>query len=157
MKKIMIFLTIIMSFVLNISNTYALDIKIENVKVLDKSDKITVDTTTASDLTITPKVTFHNINDYVIYKITFTGTNLSKYQISEVKDNNTSEYIKTSYRYDKTLSSPLYITMKYQNATSSLTLNDINISITLAGEGGVIPINNSSNNSNNGYNPQLHQ
>ena len=155
MKKFIAFLTIIISFIFNISNVHALDIKVDNVKVLDKSDTITVNTTTTSGLTITPKITFHNVSDYVIYKITFSGTDISKYEIAKVADNNTSEYIKTSYKYDKTLSSPLYITIKYQNATSNLSLNDINVSITLTGEGGAVVINDPGNGGgNSGSNPQ---
>ena len=155
MKKFIAFLTIIISFIFNISNVHALDIKVDNVKVLDKSDTITINTTATSGLTITPKITFHNVSDYVIYKITFTGTDLSNYEIAKVADNNTSEYIQTSYKYDKTLYIPLYITMKYQNATSSLSLNDINVSITLTGEGGAVVINEPGNGGgNSGSNPQ---
>ena len=141
MKKLVLGLIIIMTFFINISRAYALSISIDDIKVLDKNNGISVNNVTNNELTIRPTITFNNVGDYVIYKITFKGTDVSKYKINGVADNNQSEYITTTYKYKETLESPLYITMTYKNkAAKDTSLDDINLKIALVGEGEEVTI-----------------
>lgn len=136
MKKIIILITIITTFLLTIPKVYALDVDIEEIKILDKNDNITIDNITADNLTLIPKITFNEVNDYVIFKVIFKGKDINKYEILKISDNNKSENIRTSYKYDKTLEKPLYITMVYENGSDKeTTINNINIIMELVGEG----------------------
>ena len=135
MRKILFLVTIIISFILSISNVYALDISINEIKILDKSDDITVGNVTANNLTITPNITFNKINDYVIYKINFKGKDIKKYKIENITDNNKSDNIKITYDHKETLNESLYMIIKYEKEVKdTLSLNDINITINLLGE-----------------------
>ena len=135
MRKLLILVTIIISFILSISNVYALDISINEIKILDKSDDITVGNVTANNLTITPNITFNKINDYVIYKINFKGKDIKKYKIENITDNNKSDNIKITYDHKETLNESLYMIIKYEKEVKdTLSLNDINITINLLGE-----------------------
>ena len=102
MRKILFLVTIIILFILEIPHIYALDISINEIKILDKSDDITVGNVTANNLTITPNITFNKINDYVIYKINFKGKDIKKYKIENITDNNKSDNIKITYKYKET-------------------------------------------------------
>lgn len=148
MKKIIIIITIITTFLLSISTVYALDISVKEIKILDKNDNISIDSITSDNLTIIPKITFNEVNDYVIYKVFFKGKDISNYEVLKISDNNASENIKTTYKYDKTLESPLYITMAYKNGSDKeTTINNINIIMELVGNGETeqIILNSSSN------------
>ena len=145
MKKLVLGLIIIMTFFINISRAYALSISIDDIKVLDKNNGISASNVTNNELTISPTITFNNVGDYVIYKVTFKGNDVSKYKINGVADNNQNNYITTTYKYKETLESPLYITMTYKNKSAKDTsLDDINLKITLVGEGEevTIPVRN---------------
>ncbi len=157
MKKIIKILTIlIISFTLMMPKISALNIKVSEVKVLDKSDTITAKSVTADNLIINPSITFNNVSDYIIFKVSFKGSDINKYIIKNITDNNKSNYIKTSYNHDETLSDPLYITMKYEEPLQeeNYSLKDITVTINLIGEDGeidipVIPSSSSSSSEDN--------
>ena len=137
MKKIFFLLTIFISFILFIPNTYALDISIKDIEILDKSDDVKISNVSRDNLMITPNITFSNPNEYVVFKVTFKGNDINNNRLLSVSDNNESEYIETKYKYDDYLSSPLYITMTYLNkAEKDLSLKDIYTTLNLINENG---------------------
>lgn len=132
MKRLIKMLTMFTTFILGICNVYALDISIDEIKVLDRSENMTISNVTSNNLTITPSIVFNNIGDYVTFKVTFKGSDIKNNKIISVTDNNNSDYIGIKYKYDDTLSSPLYITMYYEKgSTEKTTLSDVGITINL--------------------------
>ena len=65
MKRLIKMLTMFTTFILGICNVYALDISIDEIKVLDRSENMTISNVTSNNLTITPSIVFNNIGDYV--------------------------------------------------------------------------------------------
>ena len=110
MKKILVFITALFTF--SFINVNALDISIDSVKVKDKSDNTVVGDTKIEGLTLTPNIEFKNAGDSVTYEVTLKSNDKNAYQIKSITDNNSSG-IKTTYSYDKDLSKPVLITMKY--------------------------------------------
>ena len=136
MKKLILVVITIMAFLFSAFKVYALDISIDDVKIFDISSGVSVSNITSNKLTISPKIAFNNINDYVIYKISFKGSNLKKYTVKTITDNNKSEYIKTSYKYGDSLLEPVYLTLLYSNPSSeNTTFNNIKINISLVSDG----------------------
>lgn len=117
-----------MTFIVVI-NVNALDINIDEVNIKEKSDKTIVDNTDITNLTITPDIEFSEVGESVTYEIKLKNNTNNKYRIKEIKDNNTNEYIKTSYKVGNSISDPIYITFKYDKKTSNLDFNDTKISI----------------------------
>ena len=137
MKKLVKILIIITTFLFNISSVFAIDINIKEVKVYDKNDTITVSNISLDNTKITPEITFNKINDYVTYKVVFKGKDTIKYKIKNISDNNKSEYIRTTYSSKEDLTSPVFITLEYhKEASKSISLNDINVVVTLEDESG---------------------
>ena len=95
-------------------------------------------------LSISPNMVFHKTGDSITYRVALSNPDLRKYRIANVVDNNTDEYIKISYDYDKSMSSmdkAVYITIKYDKYIEfgePFEMNDINITITIEEE--VIPV-----------------
>ena len=95
-------------------------------------------------LSISPNLVFHKTGDSITYRVALSNPDLRKYRIANVVDNNTDEYIKISYDYDKSMSSmdkAVYITIKYDKYIEfgePFEMNDINITITIEEE--VIPV-----------------
>ena len=134
MRRINILMTIIVSLIFAISNVYADDISIKTVKVFDSS--VSSAKVSASSLTVIPEVTFKDVNDYIILKLDFKGSNLSKYTINGISDNNSNTYVKTAYSYKDTLKDSVFMTIVYTKKTNSkVTLNDIKINMNLKYEG----------------------
>ena len=159
MKKIILLLTIFISFILFIPNIYALDISINDIEVLDKSDDVKISNVSRDNLTITPNITFTKPSDFVIFKIFFKGNDLKNNKIISITDNNNSEYIKTKYDYKETLDTPLYITITYLNKIdSNLTLKDLYITINLEDENSeeesIVINNENKENNTTSTNPQ---
>ena len=74
MKKIIIIITIITTFFFFLSTVYALDISIDEIKVLDRSENMTISNVTSNNLTIMTSESFN-------IKSTYTNLN----QISKGK------------------------------------------------------------------------
>ncbi len=144
MKKFILFLIMILASFVRMQNVYALDASINETKIFDKSDTLTIKNVSFDDLTITPSAEFNNIGDYVTLKVDFKGSGLNQNKILSVTDNNRSEYINITYKHGDTLKYPLYITMVYKNAANEkVNLDDITITINLEEESsGAVPIEN---------------
>ena len=112
MKKLLILVIAIIT--VGIINVNALDISIDSVKVKDKSNNTVVGETKIEGLTITPDITFNNIGDEVTFEVTLKSNDKKAYQIKNITDDNKGN-IKTTYTYDKDLSKPILLTIKYDS------------------------------------------
>lgn len=66
--------------------------------VKEKSDKVESDIS-VSNGNVTNNLTFHKLNDYIVYKLTFKNNDTKDYVIKSISDNNSNEHIK--YEYDQ--------------------------------------------------------
>lgn len=124
MKKVLVFL--ITFFTFNLLNVNALDISIDSVKVKDKSDNTIVGETRIEGLTLTPDITFNNVGDEVTFEVTLKSNDKKAYQIKNITDDNKGN-IKTTYTYDKDLSKPILLTIKYDS--NGEKIDKVNFSI----------------------------
>lgn len=66
--------------------------------IKEKSDKVESDVS-VSNGSVTNNLTFHKVNDYIVYKLTFKNNDSKDYVIKGISDNNSNEHIK--YEYDQ--------------------------------------------------------
>ena len=158
MRKLVLVLIMMILFLLGTCHVYALDISIDEIKVLDKSNNIIVNSITSEGLTFIPSITFNNVDDYITFKIFLKGNNLSNYKISGINDNNISTYIKTTYKYNETIDQPIYVTLLYNRASGTdTTIDNIAINISIISNGNEVVVTNNQNNDvkqNTSSNPQ---
>lgn len=69
-----------------------------DAKIKEKSDAVEA-TVSVSDGKVVNNLTFHKVNDYIIYTLTFKNNDSKDYVIKGITDNNASEYV--SYDYDQ--------------------------------------------------------
>ena len=79
------------------SNVYALDIKVDDVKIKDKSSSIDTDLLNFNDNEVETNIVLDNLNDFINYEIELINNDKEKYILDGITDNNTSEYIKIEY------------------------------------------------------------
>ena len=75
------------------------DFKIKEATISDKSELVTGSITGIDGENITNDITFHKLDDYVVYKIVIKNNDEIKITINSMKDDNNNEYI--IYDYDK--------------------------------------------------------
>ena len=112
MKKLLILVITIIT--VGIINVNALDISIDSVKVKDKSNNLEVGEVQVEGLTLTPTINFENEEDFVTYEINLKSNDKKAYQIKSITGDNNGN-IKTTYTYDKDLSKPILLTIKYDS------------------------------------------
>lgn len=113
-------------------NVNALDVSIDSISIKDKSDKTLVGNIDMNNLTITPNIEFSEVGESVTYEIKLKNNSKNKYWIKEIKDNNTSGFVKTSYKTGNSINDPIYVTFRYDKKTNNLAVSDINIMIETA-------------------------
>ena len=98
MSVIFFLMFIVSLFNLSMASSTNTIFKIENVDIIEKSDSIdnTLDSFTNGE--VVSSTVFHNIGDYVLYKLTIKNDTSNNYIIKSVYDNNTNDYI--DYIYD---------------------------------------------------------
>ena len=69
-----------------------------NAKIKEKSDTVEA-SASIKDGNVVTDLTFHKLNDYIIYTLTFKNNDSKDYTIKGITDNNGNEYVK--YEYDK--------------------------------------------------------
>ncbi|MBO4245342.1 MAG: InlB B-repeat-containing protein [Bacilli bacterium] len=77
----------------------AADIKVfqlVNAKIAEKSEKAQVDVK-FNEKTVNTNFTFHQVNDYIIYNLTFKNNDKKDYIIKEIYDDNENPYVIYSY------------------------------------------------------------
>ena len=87
-------------------SAFALNVTKNELSVYEKSDGVIINSSDAIEIdnTITPDITFSQLDDYITYKFTLSNDDDSLYHITSVTDNNTNTNITTSYSYDDTTS-----------------------------------------------------
>ena len=137
MKKLLTLLIIFMSIFT--TKVYAAsNIDILDATVIEKSSTITVEDPILENNTISSKVKFNQINDYVIYEFTLKNNDSYDYKVDEVVDNNTNSNLLIEYDYsEKLLSSgngTLRIKLTYKNKllnVDKITLDNLEIKMNL--------------------------
>ena len=112
MKKLLILVITIIT--VGIINVNALDISIDSVKVKEKSNNLEVGEVQVEGLTLTPTINFENEEDFVTYEIDLKSNDKKAYQIKSITGDNNGN-IKTTYTYDKDLSKPILLNIKYDS------------------------------------------
>jgi hypothetical protein len=74
------------------------DLSINEITISDKSETVSGNIISNDDSSINTDITFHQLDDYVIYKIVIKNNN-KDLKIKTISDNNSNEYIE--YIYDK--------------------------------------------------------
>lgn len=150
-KKIYLLLFILIcSFMFNINNVFAIDIKIEDVKITEKSDNVITSDIEFNDNSTQTNIEFKELNDFVTYKLTLRNNDNKKYNIEDIMDDNSNENIKVTYKYDdKEIKAKdtqdIYVTLKYDKKLynkKQITLSDLTITLNLEDEAGNKVISN---------------
>ena len=114
------------------------DLKISNVEIKEKSSGVTGDITSSSSDEINDTITFHKLNDYVIYKIKIDNNLDSDITIKTISDNNQNTYITYEYnKYENEVinskgSLELLVKVKYSKELTDTTKRDQTSSVRLS-------------------------
>lgn len=82
LKKILVLIiTLISIFIINIKRAYALNIKVENIDIINKGDNISL-----SNDDIKSDIEFNKLDEYVKYKITLNNPDDIKYDIMFLRE-----------------------------------------------------------------------
>ena len=73
---------------------------ISNIEVQSKSSDVSNTLTNHDNTNVTGNSVFHNIDDYIIYKITLSNRDSKNYYIRSITDDNNNPYITYSYTND---------------------------------------------------------
>ena len=110
------------------------------ITVAGTSGDITVTSNTFNNLTITPAIVFNKTDSTITYQVTLSNPDGNPFQIKSITDDNTNNYITTSYDYDDEMNTddkPVLITLSYESYLplgDELNLEDIHITIDLEEE-----------------------
>lgn len=149
MKKIIkysiYFLIFICLFIINSINTFALNISIDNIDVIEKSNSIELESTEYNQNNIISGITFNELNDFVTYEITLLNNEKTNYTIESITDNNNSEYITTEYSFDDSKleskkTKKIIVKLKYNNRlvnSDDINIDDYKITLNLVNDKGV--------------------
>ncbi|MBR2712128.1 MAG: BspA family leucine-rich repeat surface protein [Bacilli bacterium] len=100
-KKLLLFILIFMSFFMFNAKAYALDMKISDVSIIDKSSSVTGDITSHNDNAVDNNIIFSKVDDYVLFNITIKNNEDYKYTIDSIKNVYDNEYIVITSESDK--------------------------------------------------------
>lgn len=127
-KIILIFLSLVFLYsTFNVGRVFAASniLKITNAVVTEKSTEVDASVLDYSNNTISSNVSFHRLNDFVVYKVTVKNTDSIKHIIDIVVDNNSKDYLEYEYDdYKNTILEPgqevdVYIKEIYRNSINS--------------------------------------
>ena len=110
------------------------------ITVAATNGNITVNGNDIDDLSITPALVFNNTGDSITYQVTLSDPDQKPFQIKNISDDNTNQYINTSYDYDHEMNGndkTILMTLTYQNYIplgNELGLQDIHITIDIEDE-----------------------
>jgi len=144
-KYIFLSLIFIFIFIFNIKQTYALNIKVKDINVIEKSNSIDLEDTNFLNNNIVSDITFNELNDFVTYEITLLNNEKTNYTIESITDNNNSEYITTEYSFDDSKleskkTKKIIVKLKYNNRlinSDDINIEDYKITLNLVNDKGV--------------------
>ena len=128
------------------TNVFAkeVDIKVTDIKIVDKSDNVIADDPIISDDDVNLSATFNEKDDFVTYELTIKNTDSLKWKIQSITDNNELDNLKIDYDYednyiDKNGTSKVKIKLTYKDKlinTESINISSIAITLDLLNESG---------------------
>ena len=135
-------------------------VKYSAITVSETNGNITVNNNTINGLTITPALVFNQTESSITYKVILSDPDQTPFQIKSITDDNTNQYVTTSYEYSHEKNSnekPVLIKLSYSSYLpfgDELNLRDIHISIDVEDgskeESEVTPANTPTNTPNTG-------
>ena len=135
MKKLFSLLIVFMSLFTVKVKAADEKINITDVKVIDKSSTITVADPTLDSNTITSGLKFNEVNDYVIYEVSYENKDEYDYTIDGVVDNNENTNLVIEYEKEDSIlqgkTGTLKIKMTYKNELSGSNVSLDNLTITM--------------------------
>ena len=129
-------------------NVYAMDIKVEEVKIFDKSDTITVSDPSITDNKIASDITFNKVDDFVVFDLILKNNDSKSYTIKSMKDNVQNEYVEVTYDVDgkdsdielgagKTVTMRIKLTYKKELINvESMNFDDVSVTVDMEKEDG---------------------
>ena len=143
MKKVLkkssrvLFLILLVVSIFNIFNVLAEEVvfKITNIEIKDKSIGVDASIVDYDNDNVKTNITYHNLNDYVVFDVTLKNNSSKKYTIKEISDNNTSynlEYVYDKHENDVFNSNEeksLQIKTIYKNENNNINKRTINNSV----------------------------
>ena len=128
-KKVLFFIFILtLLFNVNIVNAKSLDVKITDVKIIEKGGLVTAEDPEITDTNVTSAISFNQKDDYVTYEFTLKNNESDKYKIESVEDNNTNDSLQITYDYSKdyfTDEAKVKVKMLYKTSIEKNTTIDI--------------------------------
>ena len=143
-KRILLFLIMIIgTFVVN-TNILASSKEISNVRIVERSGSVRVIEPTVEGEEIKANIEFNEVNDFVTYEIEIKNEENKKYKVESILDNNSNENITTTYEIEKkeikekgTIKFRVKIEYKEELINvKNISLEDIGIKIKLIREDG---------------------
>ena len=141
-KKHYIYVVFFLMLLFTNTKAYALDIKIEDVSITDKSSTVTTNTINYTDNEISSNVSFNKVNDYVTYEIKIKNNENKLFKIKSVTDNYTNDNLVIEYENESEIkansSTIVKLTMTYKNklVNKNISLNNLVITLNLVDENG---------------------
>ena len=136
-NKLFVFISSFIAIVLCSVNLATAAVNHGIISVASTAGNITVNGNTFDNLQITPSLVFNQTGDSITYQMTLQNPDNNKFQIKSVTDDNTNQYITTSYSYNTESSvddKTIYITLSYSEyvpTQNDLNLNNMIISINI--------------------------
>lgn len=96
-----LFSVLLVFSIFGILNTSAEEIvfKITKIEIKDKSNGVDASIVNYDNDNVKTNITYHKLNDYVVFNVTLKNNDSKKYTIKEIIDNNSSDIL--TYEYDK--------------------------------------------------------
>lgn len=85
-------------FIVSVAASAAGTFGLNSITVVDKSTDVLAETPTVSGNTVSSRIVFHTVNDYVKYNLVLRNTTGTSYKILDITDNNVNPLI--GYTYD---------------------------------------------------------
>ena len=123
-----IILFVLIGIFCNVSTAKAdTDVVIKSAEIKEKSENV-VSTVSVSDNKVNMDLKLYNLDDYITYKIVLKNNSDKNYTIDSVTDDNSINYIKTTYNisskeFKKGEEVEVYLTIKYTNIIEESSLS----------------------------------
>ena len=99
-KKIVLLILALFLFNIGYVSAKNVNINIEDITIISKSDTVEVTKPTVKDNMISSEITFNDVDDYVTFEVTLKNNDDIEYLIEKISDNNKSKNINVTYSYE---------------------------------------------------------
>ena len=150
-KVLIVYAVLVFLFVFSVAMIYKTFansdlIAIANISIQSKSENVEATSVNHDDTNVTSNAIFHNVGDYIIYKITLSNRDSKNYYIKSITDNNTNPYVTYEYTNDEnelfkgSTTKDILIKITYKNAVDNVDnrvqLGNTKITFNLVAEDG---------------------